>query len=120
MNGPQRFDHLFDSTILGVLRDSTPLMELSTKQSNSRYENSCNSYPEFRIHVETVLWLLLARLCTHDSGVLSSHREVRMREGPLHQRILYQDELVPRAVESAALGCWRTPRPRLVSAMCLT
>jgi hypothetical protein len=30
MNGPQRFDHLFDSAILGVLRHSTSLMELST------------------------------------------------------------------------------------------
>jgi hypothetical protein len=55
MNGPQRLDYLFDGTILGVLRDSAPLMELSTDQSNSRYENSCNSYPEFRIHGETVL-----------------------------------------------------------------
>jgi hypothetical protein len=55
MNGPQLFDHLFDSTLLGVRRNSTPLMEFSTEKSNSRYENSCKGYPEFRIHVETVL-----------------------------------------------------------------
>lgn len=55
MNGSQRLDDLFDGTILGVLRDSATLMELAADQSNSRYENSCNSYPKFRIHGETVL-----------------------------------------------------------------
>jgi len=50
VNRPKGLRDLINGPELGVMRSSATLMELSTDQSNSRYENSRNSHPKFRVH----------------------------------------------------------------------
>jgi hypothetical protein len=62
-------------------------MQLATDQGNSRQENGCNSYPEFRIHAETVLAAGSGSALRPRSGSLTSP-VIKMPTRSLHQRIL--------------------------------